>query len=133
MFTPLNLRYTSDHLWLRDIGRQEAYAGITDYGQRELGRIDFIEIDHDEKKKKGELFGVIYGANKSIDLIMPFPGQVLIINPDIELSPQGLNTDPYYHWIVLLTASVRIADIMANCFDAKEYQDIINGSKINSK
>src|SRR3989344_2659764 len=106
MFIPVNLHYTSNHLWLRDVGRQDAYVGITDYAQKELGRIDFIEIQHEGSlKKNGESFGIIYGSNKSVELIMPFTGRILIVNPDIELHHGILNSDPYHYWIVLLTAT----------------------------
>lgn len=130
MFIPVNLHYTSSHLWLRDVGRQDAYVGITDYAQKELGRIDFIEIQHEGSlKKKGESFGIIYGANKSVDLFMPFSGRILIENPEMEKHPGILNSDPYHFWIVLLASTNSLADKMTKYLTSKDYQYAISHVK----
>lgn len=130
MFIPLNLRYTSNHLWLREVGRQDLYVGITDYAQKELGRIDSIEIEQKgSKKNKGESFGVIYGANKSAELIMPFVGRILIVNPDIIKHPGVLNSNPYDYWIILLTVAANLTNIMGNYFTPQAYQEAIANTK----
>lgn len=130
MFIPVHLRYTNNHLWLRDVGRHDAYAGITDYAQRELGRIDSIEIEHEGSlKKEGETFGIIYGANKCVELIMPFAGRILIVNPEIEKHTEVLNSDPYHYWTVLLTAKANLVDNMAKYFTSEGYQSAIRSSK----
>lgn len=130
MFVPINLRYTMNHLWLRDVGRQDVYVGITDYAQKELGRVDSIEMQHvGHQRKKGESFGIIYGANKSEELIMPFAGQIFIVNPDIEKHPGIVNSDPYYYWIVMLTAATSLVDNKTKYFTSEDYQIVINRFK----
>jgi glycine cleavage system H protein len=131
MFIPINLHYTSNHLWLRDIGRQDVYIGITDYAQKELGRIDSIEIQREGSlKKEEEAFGTIYGANKCVDLVMPFEGRILIINSDIETNPGILNSDPYHYWIVLLAATNNIEINSERYFTADKYKEAINNLKV---
>jgi len=130
MFIPVNLRYTSNHLWLRAVGKQDAYIGITVVVQKEFGQIESIEIECKGKEQKmGDSFGVIYGANKCEKLIMPFAGQILIVNPDIEKHPGILNVDPYSHWIALLTAIPNLTDNMQKCFTSQNYQHAIGHLK----
>lgn len=134
MFVPVNLHYTNNHLWLRDIGRQDAYVGITDYAQKELGRIDFVGIEREGGlKKKGESFGTIYGSNKHADLIMPFDGRILMVNQDIETNPKILNSDPYHYWLVLLTATNSLAENIGQCFTSEHYRRALNSVKLYSK
>jgi glycine cleavage system H protein len=131
MFMPLNLRYTLNHLWLREVGRQDLYVGITDYAQKELGRIDFIEIQREgSEKNKGESFGTIYGANKCVELIMPFEGQLLLVNPDIVKHPGELNSDPYHAWIILLTAATNVTEFMSKYLTPGDYKHAITAIKI---
>ena len=126
MFIPVNLRYTNNHLWLRDIGRQDVYIGITDYAQKELGRIDLVEMQYEGSQKRiGESFGTIYGTNKCVDLVMPFSGRILMLNSDVEIHPGILNSDPYHNWIVLLTGTSNLADKMVKYFTSKDYKQVI--------
>ncbi len=130
MFIPVNLHYTSNHLWLCEVGRQDAYVGITDFGQKALGRIDSIELQRNgSKKKKGELFGIIYGSNKTMSLFMPFEGRILIVNPDNENLPERLNTAPYHYWIVLLSAKKNLVDNLIKCYTSDGYRNFINSLK----
>jgi glycine cleavage system H protein len=104
MFIPSNLYYTDQHLWLRPAGRNDVYVGITDFGQKETGRIDSLEIAQEgQKKTKGEAFGIIYGSNRLLRLIMPLSGQLLIINTETRSNPRMLNSDPYHSWIALVS------------------------------
>lgn len=104
MFIPINLKYTSNHLWTRTIGREDIYIGITDYAERELGRIELIEINREGQILiKGQSFGIIYGTNKTLDLIMPVNGLILFGNTDVFKNPQSLNSDSYHNWIALIT------------------------------
>lgn len=104
MFIPVNLKYTNNHLWARAIGREDIYIGITDYAERELGKIELIEINIEGQiLMKGESFGIIYGTNKTLELIMPVNGQILFSNTDVLNHPQTLNSDSYHNWITLIT------------------------------
>lgn len=104
MHIPPNLRYTEHHLWLRPVGKNDIYIGITDYAQKELGRIDSLDIQSEGTEKiKGESFGKIFGANKTLELIAPFSSRILILNADIEKAPLTFNSDPYQNWIALMS------------------------------
>ncbi len=95
MNIPENLKYTKDHEWIRVEG-EEAYVGITDYAQGELGDIVFIEIETEgEELEKEEVFGTIEAVKTVSDMFMPIAGEVLEVNEKLEESPQVVNTDAY--------------------------------------
>jgi glycine cleavage system H protein len=95
MNVPENLRYTEKHEWIRMEGK-EAFVGITDYAQGELGDVVFVEIETlGEKLSKGEAFGTIEAVKTVSDLFMPVSGEVLEINPMLNDKPEIVNKDPY--------------------------------------
>jgi glycine cleavage system H protein len=95
MNVPENLRYTEKHEWIRMEGK-EAFVGITDYAQGELGDVVFVEIETlGEKLSKGEAFGTIEAVKTVSDLFMPASGEVLEINPMLNDKPEIVNKDPY--------------------------------------
>ena len=88
MNIPENLKYTKDHEWIRIEG-DEAYVGITDYAQGELGDIVFIEIETEgEELAKEEVFGTIEAVKTVSDMFMPIAGEVLKVNEKLEESPE---------------------------------------------
>lgn len=101
MNVPENLKYTKDHEWLRIEG-DNAYVGITDFAQSELGDIVFIEIETvGETLKKEEVFGTIEAVKTVSDMFMPVSGEILEMNPAIEETPDVVNKDPYGNgWMV---------------------------------
>jgi len=96
-----NLKYTAEHEWLRVEG-EEAYIGITDFAQHELGDIVFIEIETvGESLDKGETFGTIEAVKTVSDMFMPVSGEILELNAALEESPDVVNKDPYGRgWMV---------------------------------
>ncbi|MFK5884046.1 MAG: glycine cleavage system protein GcvH [Candidatus Izemoplasma sp.] len=95
MNIPENLKYTKDHEWIRIEG-EEAYVGITDYAQGELGDIVFIEIETEgEELAKEEVFGTIEAVKTVSDMFMPITGEVLEVNDKLEESPEVINKDSY--------------------------------------
>jgi glycine cleavage system H protein len=95
MNVPENLRYTEKHEWIRMEGN-EAFVGITDYAQGELGDVVFVEIETlGEKISQGEAFGTIEAVKTVSDLFMPASGEVLEINPKLNSEPELINKDPY--------------------------------------
>jgi len=101
MNIPLNLRYTKDHEWLKVTG-DEAFVGITDYAQHELGDIVFIEVETvGETLAKGEAFGTIEAVKTVSDMYMPVGGEVLEFNDKLTTNPEILNQDPYENgWVI---------------------------------
>jgi glycine cleavage system H protein len=124
MKIPENLKYTKDHEWLRQEG-DIAFIGITDFAQKELGDIVFIEVETvGESLDKEETFGTIEAVKTVSDLFMPVSGKVLEFNESLADTPEKVNSDPYGEgWIVKLELSdpSQVEDLM----DAGHYKEII--------
>jgi len=121
---PVDLRYTSEHEWIRVEG-DEAFVGITDYAQSELGEIVFIDVPTEgETVGQGEVFGSIEAVKTVSDLNMPVTGEVLEINGALDAQPELVNNDPYGEgWIIRI--SVKDPAELDNLMDAKAYQAIL--------
>ena len=109
MSIPENLLYTDDHEWVKVDGN-EALIGITDFAQKELGDIVFVEVETvDEDLEKGEAFGTIEAVKTVSDMFMPIGGTVIEFNAGIEDEPEVINKDPYGDgWIV----KIKINDVL---------------------
>ncbi|HPD64758.1 MAG TPA: glycine cleavage system protein GcvH [Bacteroidia bacterium] len=106
MIIPVDLKFTKDHEWIRVEGT-EAYVGITDFAQKELGDIVYIEIETvGDKLSKGDAFGTIEAVKTVSDMYMPASGHILEKNPEIDDSPELVNKDPYGKgWMIKITLS----------------------------
>jgi len=92
---PSDLRYTKDHEWLRIEGNI-ATVGITDFAQRELGDIVYVDIDTVGRDLDAEaVFGTVEAVKTVSDLFLPLTGKVLEVNPTLNDQPELVNTDPY--------------------------------------
>ncbi len=96
-----NLKYTADHEWLRVEG-EEAYVGISDYAQHELGDIVFVDVTTvGETMDKEEEFGSIEAVKTVSPVFLPVGGEILEFNEDLENDPALINNDPYGKgWII---------------------------------
>jgi glycine cleavage system H protein len=103
---PENLRYTKDHEWILLEGNT-ATVGITDYAQRELGDIVFVEVDTIGKPlESGAVFGTVEAVKTVSDLFLPISGTVTELNPALSGAPELVNSDPYgAGWMVKMTLS----------------------------
>ncbi|SEL49728.1 glycine cleavage system protein GcvH [Parapedobacter koreensis] len=101
MTFPTDLKYTKDHEWIRVEG-EEAVVGITDFAQRELGDIVFIDINTiGDEVAQNDVFGTVEAVKTVSDLFMPVTGTVLSVNEQIDNSPELVNQDPYgAGWLV---------------------------------
>jgi glycine cleavage system H protein len=110
-----NYRYTNDHEWLNVVG-DEAYIGVSDHAQGELGDIVFIEVPTvGEELEKGESFGTIEAVKTVADMFMPVSGEVIEFNDELEAHPELVNQDPYGNgWIVKikLTNAAQVDELM---------------------
>ena len=106
MQVPENLKYTKDHEWLRREGN-EAFIGVTDFAQSELGDIVFLDVTTvDETLAMGESFGTIEAVKTVSDMFMPVSGKVLEFNEELEAEPELVNQDPYGKgWIIKISMS----------------------------
>ena len=122
---PTNVKYTSEHEWIRLEG-EEAYVGITDYAQDQLGDIVFVDVTTEgETLEAGEVFGTIEVVKIVSDLFLPVGGEILEVNPELEEHPELVNQDPYGKgWLV----RIRPTDVseMDKLMDAEAYKQIIN-------
>lgn len=95
MNVPENLMYTEDHEWIK-VNGDEAFIGVTEYAQQQLGDVVFVEIETEgESLAKGDTFGTIEAVKTVSDLFMPVAGEVLEVNPKLESTPEIVNSDPY--------------------------------------
>lgn len=124
MNIPSNLYYTKEHEWIRVEGN-EAFVGITDYAQSELGEIVFVDINTEgETLGQGEVFGSVEAVKTVSDLNMPVEGEVLEINETINDQPELVNNDPYGEgWMIKI--SIVNPDDLNNLLDAEGYQALI--------
>ena len=115
------VRYTSEHEWIRVEG-EEAFVGITDYAQSELGEIVFVDVPTlGETVAQGEVFGSVEAVKTVSDLNMPATGEVLEVNEALEAHPELVNEDPYGEgWMV----RIRISDPseLDSLMDAAAYE-----------
>ena len=121
---PKELKYSKDHEWLR-VERGNAYIGITEFAQGELGDIVFVDVDTEgEELEKEEVFGSIEAVKTVSDLFMPINGEVLSFNIKLEDEPELINTDPYGEgWVV----KIAISDVseLDDLLDASAYQELV--------
>ena len=124
MNIPTNLKYTKDHEWIRLEG-DNAYIGITDYAQHELGDIVFVDVDTlDETLEAEETFGTIEAVKTSSEMFMPVGGKVIEFNEELADAPEKVNSDPYGEgWIIKV--EVTNAAEMDNLLDAEDYKALI--------
>lgn len=101
MEIPDNLYYTNDHEWLRVEGNT-GVIGITDFAQKELGDIVYLEIETiNESLSSEDVFGTIEAVKTVSDLFMPVSGKVTEINPELESNPEIVNKDPFGEgWLI---------------------------------
>ena len=101
---PSGLKYTKDHEWIRVEG-DVAYIGITEFAQRELGDIVYIDISSIGKEvAKDEVFGTVEAVKTVSDLFMPVTGTINEVNPALDKQPELVNSDPYGDgWMVKVT------------------------------
>jgi glycine cleavage system H protein len=121
---PQNLRYTKDHEWLQ-IDGDEATVGITDFAQRELGDIVYVEIETvGQELENGSVFGTVEAVKTVSDLFLPVSGTVLEVNPELNNSPDQVNSDPYGQgWMI----KMKIKDLseVETLLTAEAYQELV--------
>jgi glycine cleavage system H protein len=124
MNLPENLRYTKDHEWIRVEG-DVAFIGITDFAQKELGDIVYVEIETVGKEvSQNEVFGTVEAVKTVSDLFVPISGKVLEVNPKLNSEPELVNSDPYGDgWMIRL--SIADASEMDSLLTAQAYAELV--------
>ncbi|MBC3541728.1 glycine cleavage system protein GcvH [Rufibacter sediminis] len=121
---PEELKYTKDHEWIRIEG-DVAYVGITDFAQRELGDIVYVDIDTlDKDVAKEEVFGTVEAVKTVSDLFSPLSGQVLEINEKLDGSPELVNSDPYGDgWMIKMSIAEQAE--VGELLSAAAYRELV--------
>jgi len=123
---PVDLLYTKDHEWVKIEG-ENAIVGITDYAQKELGDIVYVEVDTvGEALDKEETFGTIEAVKTVSDLFMPLSGEVTEFNEELESTPDVVNRDPYGEgWIIKMKLSN--PSETGELLTASAYRELVGG------
>ncbi|MBF00091.1 glycine cleavage system protein GcvH [Flavobacterium coralii] len=106
MNIPADLKYTKDHEWVKIEG-ETATVGITDFAQKELGDIVYVEVETlDQSLSKDEVFGTVEAVKTVSDLFLPLSGEIVAFNDELESTPEKVNSDPYGEgWMVKVKIS----------------------------
>lgn len=118
---PENLKYSQDHEWLRLEG-DHAYIGITEFAQRELGDIVYVDINTvGQTISANEIFGSVEAVKTVSDLFLPVSGEIVEINESLNDNPEVVNSDPYGEgWMV----KIKLTDLseLDNLMDSAAYE-----------
>jgi glycine cleavage system H protein len=125
MSFPKELRYTKEHEWIKLEEGNTFIIGITDYAQRELGDIVYVEVETIGKTMNaGDVFGTVEAVKTVSDLFLPVPGTISALNPELANAPDLVNTDPYGKgWMIKMT--VKDPELVANLLDAAAYEALV--------
>ncbi len=122
---PANLKYSEDHEWIRVEG-DEAYVGITDFAQSQLGDIVFVDVTTvGENLAAHDVFGTIEAVKTVSDAFLPVGGEVLEFNEELEADPALVNSDPYGQgWMI----KIRMSDPaeLDGLLSAEAYEALVN-------
>jgi len=124
MNIPADLKYTKDHEWVKIEG-DTATVGITDFAQKELGDIVYVEVETlDQTLAKDEVFGTVEAVKTVSDLFLPLSGEVVEFNDALETNPESVNSDPYgAGWMVKVKISD--ADEVEGLLSSDQYKELI--------
>ena len=120
---PSDLKYTKDHEWIRIAGG-EATVGITDFAQRQLGDVVFVELpDVGRTLKQGEVFGTIESVKAVSELFAPVSGEVIAVNADLGSHPETVNAKPHDAWMIRIRTSDAAEE--GSLLDNAAYSDLV--------
>ncbi len=123
---PKELKYTKDHEWVK-IEDNIATIGITDFAQKELGDIVFVEVETvGETIEAGEVFGTVEAVKTVSDLFMPIEGEIIEFNNLLEESPELVNEDPYEGgWMIKVKFE---GEITSDLLSSEAYAELVGAS-----
>ena len=124
MKIPKELKYTKDHEWI-SIEGDIATVGITDFAQKELGDIVYVEVETiGETLEADEVFGTVEAVKTVSDLFLPVSGEIIEFNEDLEDTPEDVNSDPYSKgWMIKL--KVKDSEDLDSLLDSSQYRELI--------
>lgn len=121
---PADLKYTKDHEWVK-VNGNEALIGITDFAQKELGDIVYVDITTlGDTVEQEQVFGTVEAVKTVSDLFMPITGKVIEVNKSIDTAPESVNTDPYGKgWMIKI--SISDPSQLSHLLSADDYKKLI--------
>ena len=124
MNIPSELKYTKDHEWI-SLDGNIATVGITDFAQRELGDIVYVEVETiGETLNADEVFGTVEAVKTVSDLFLPISGEIIEFNESLEDTPEEVNLNPYSNgWMIKMKVSN--IDDLSSLLNAEQYQELI--------
>lgn len=124
MNLPSNLKYTKDHEWI-SIDGNYATVGITDFAQKELGDIVYVDIDTiGQTLEKDEVFGTVEAVKTVSDLFLPVSGEIIEFNELLDTNPEKVNSDPYGDgWMIKL--KIDDTNAIDDLLSADQYRELI--------
>ena len=124
MKIPEELKYTKDHEWI-SINGEIATVGITDFAQRELGDIVYVEVETvGETLDADEVFGTVEAVKTVSDLFLPVSGEIIEFNEDLEDTPEDVNAEPYSKgWMIKMKISD--PDELNQLLDSNQYRELV--------
>lgn len=124
MNIPANLRYTKDHEWV-SIDGDVITVGITDFAQKELGDIVYVEVETlDQTLEKDEVFGTVEAVKTVSDLFLPLSGEIVAFNESLETEPEKVNKDPYGEGWMIKVKVANAADFN-ELLSSEDYKELI--------
>jgi glycine cleavage system H protein len=122
---PADCRYTKDHEWVKIIEGNQALVGITDFAQKELGDIVYVDVPNVGRELQSEeVFGTVEAVKTVSDLFLPLTATILELNSELEKQPELVNTDPYgAGWMVKIAISNM--DDFSGLMDAAAYEALV--------
>jgi glycine cleavage system H protein len=116
------LYYANSHEWVK-VKDGFAFIGITDYAQESLGEVVFIELpEEDDQVEAGVEFSAIESVKAASDIVSPVTGTIVLVNEELEDSPELINEDPYENWIIKV--DLEDESELNNLLSAEEYKEI---------
>jgi len=123
MSYPSTYKYTKDHEWI-DVSGDRGKVGITDYAQKQLGDVVYLELPAvGTKLSKGQSFGTIESVKAVSELYAPAAGEVVEVNAALKTKPEQVNSEPHNSWLVVL--KLANSGELASLLDASQYADLV--------
>lgn len=120
---PSDLKYTRDHEWIRVSGA-EGRVGITDYAQKQLGEVVFVELpDVGKRLEQGESFGTIESVKAVSELFAPVSGEIIDVNTSLKAHPETINADPHGAWMIVV--KLKNPGEAQALLDSAQYGDLV--------
>lgn len=124
---PADLKYTSSHLWLEDLGENTYRVGITDFAQEQLGDVVYVETPEVEREYgQTDECAVVESVKSTSDIYCPLSGTIMEVNAELEDAPELINAEPYSDGWMFVIKAIDVAEL-DDLIDAESYSELTEG------